>query len=257
MTEFAEERRTEILKLLDKNASVQVSEIAQQFGVSRVTARSDLDTLAKDGKLRRTHGGAVSLGRALTVSVQDKRMNVNVEAKRLIAERAAEFVQDSMSVLVDTGTTGLALVRALRERRGLMIITADLTIADYVDRSLPESDVFLLGGKLRKGHRYVTGPATVRALSTLHPDISFVCPTAYSSQNGFATNFEGMAQLKQAFLKCAAVTYVMMDAEKINAPGLFSFGFPKDADAIICDSDPIGIMADATEDISTRLILAK
>ena len=65
---FADERRTAIMEMLEHNASVQVAEIAQTFGVSSVTARSDLDALAEAGKLRRTHGGAVSLQKRLTVS---------------------------------------------------------------------------------------------------------------------------------------------------------------------------------------------
>ena len=63
---FADERRSAIMEMLDHNASVQVAEIAQTFGVSSVTARADLDALAEAGKLRRTHGGAVSLHKRLT-----------------------------------------------------------------------------------------------------------------------------------------------------------------------------------------------
>ena len=83
MTAFAEERRAAILSMLERNSSVQVAEVADALGVSRVTARADLDALARDGKLRRTHGGAVSLSRTLTVSIQDLRVNVNVEARGL------------------------------------------------------------------------------------------------------------------------------------------------------------------------------
>ena len=72
-----EERRIAILQMLERDASVQVTQIADAFGVSRVTARTDLDALARDGKLRRTHGGATSLSRTLTVSVQDRRINLN------------------------------------------------------------------------------------------------------------------------------------------------------------------------------------
>ncbi len=70
---FADERRSAIMEMLEHNASVQVAEIAQTFGVSSVTARADLDALAESGKLRRTHGGAVSLQKRLTVSTQDRR----------------------------------------------------------------------------------------------------------------------------------------------------------------------------------------
>lgn len=76
-----DERRAAILALLDRESTVRVSQLAQAFSVSRVTARGDLDALERAGKLRRTHGGAVSLSRQLTVSVQERRVNVNAGAK--------------------------------------------------------------------------------------------------------------------------------------------------------------------------------
>ena len=150
----SEERRVAILSMLERDAFVQVGQLAEAFGVSRVTARADLDALERDGKLRRTHGGATSLSRTLTVSVQDKRVNVNVEAKRAIARRAAVLVADGDSILVDSGTTSLEFVRALAGRASVTVVTDDFTVADFVDRSMPALDVIMLGGTLRKGHRY-------------------------------------------------------------------------------------------------------
>ena len=255
MSEFAEERRAAILSMLERNSSVQVAEVADALGVSRVTARADLDALARDGKLRRTHGGAVSLSRTLTVSIQDLRVNVNVEAKRAIARVAATLVQPGQSVLVDTGTTGLELVRALGERGEVTIVTADLTIADYVDRSMPSAEVVLLGGALRKGHRYTSGAVAVSALSMLRPDVAFVCPTAFAPGRGFMTGYEGMAELKRAFLACAGMTCVLMDASKVGAHGLFFFGDVGDADVIVMEKDPEGAVAGCLGDVATRLVL--
>ena len=147
---FADERRSAIMEMLEHNASVQVAEIAQTFGVSSVTARADLDALAESGKLRRTHGGAVSLQKRLTVSTQDRRINVNVAAKQAIAQSAIELVNDGDTLLVDSGTTALEFVRLLDQRDGITVITADITIADYIDESMPSVDVVMLGGHCAK-----------------------------------------------------------------------------------------------------------
>ena len=173
---FADERRTAIMEMLEHNASVQVAEIAQTFGVSSVTARADLDALAEAGKLRRTHGGAVSLHKRLTVSTQDRRINVNVAAKQAIAQSAIELVNDGDTLLVDSGTTALEFVRLLDQRDGTTVITADITIADYIDESMPSVDVVMLGGALRKGHRYLYGPLTMQALQMVHADLAVMCP---------------------------------------------------------------------------------
>lgn len=253
---YAEERRSAIVGMLDRGGSVQVAQLAEAFGVSRVTIRSDLEALEQAGKLRRTHGGAVSLQSRVTVSVQERRVNVNVEAKRAIARGAAMLVDDGDSIMVDSGTTSLELVRALAHKRDLTIVTCDLTVADFVDSSLPGAEVVMLGGHLRKGHRYTSGPLAVAALGLLHPDKAFVCPTAYAPGHGLLTNNREMAELKTAILGCASLTYVLMDASKVGARGLMVFGQVTSADAVVMDKDPQGLVAADVEGTSTRMVLA-
>lgn len=252
-----EERRAAILSLLNQSASVQVSELARAFGVSSVTIRSDLDALERDGKLRRTHGGAISLSQTLTVSVQDRRVNVNAEAKRAIARAATAFVADGDSVLVDTGTTALEFVRALAEGRcGVTVVTDDFTIADYIDRSAPALDVIILGGSLRKGHRYITGPLTLRMLEMLHPDKAFVTPTSYVPGRGLMTNNAEMAELKRQYLSCASESFVLLDAAKIQAPGLLWFGTLEQVGTLIVDRDPDGVIATDAHELGCQLVVA-
>lgn len=254
MAMSSEERRAAILSMLDRATSVQVTQLAEAFGVSRVTARADLDVLARDGKLRRTHGGAVSLSKTLTVSVQERRINVNAEAKRAIARLAAPLVEDGDSVLVDSGTTALELVRAISGRTGVTVVTDDFTIADYVDRSAPSLDVIILGGSLRKGHRYTAGPLAMRTLEVLHPRKAFVTPTSYVPGRGLMTNNQDMAELKRAFLTCADRTFVLMDQSKVGAPGLLWFGTLRGVEAVVMDTDPDGLVSEDAAEQGCRVL---
>lgn len=249
---FAEERRTAIMSMLDHAASVQVSELADTFGVSAVTIRADLDALEADGKLRRTHGGAVSLSKTLTVSIQDKRMNVNVEAKQAIASAALELVDNGDALLVDSGTTALEFVRMLGRRSGITVITADVTIANFIDESLPAVDAILLGGSLRKGHRYLYGPLATRSLEILHADKAFLCPTAIVPGFGLMTNYEQMAEVKAGMMRAARQRIVLMDSSKVNGKGLFRFGGLDDIDAIVMEQDPDGVIAAELEELPDR-----
>ena len=253
---FADERRAAILGLLERASSVQVAELARTLGVSTVTVRADLDALERDGKLRRTHGGAVSLSKTITVSIQDRRVNVNVEAKRSIARAAARMVTDGSSVIVDSGTTALELVRCLAPRSGVTVVTADLTVADFIDRSLPGVDVMLLGGALRKGHRYLYGPLALRSLELLHAERAFLCPTSLVPGRGFMTNFAQMAEVKAAFLSCADERVVLMDSSKVGAPGLVRFAGASDVDLVVAEADPEGAIAAELEETSAKLVLA-
>ena len=256
---FADERRTAIMEILEHNASVQVAEIAQTFGVSSVTARADLDALAEAGKLRRTHGGAVSLHKRLTVSTQD-RINVNVAAKQAIAQSAIELVNDGDTLLVDSGTTALEFVRLLDQRDGITVITADITIADYIDESMPSVDVVMLGGALRKGHRYLYGPLTMQALQMVHADLAVMCPGAFVPGCGFTTDFPQMAETKAAMVGATRQSVALMDASKVNGRGMYRFAELADVDIIVMDSDPDAAVAtsiaEAADSARPALIIA-
>lgn len=249
---FADERRAAIMEMLEHNASVQVAEIAQTFGVSSVTARADLDALAESGKLRRTHGGAVSLHKRLTVSTQDRRINVNVAAKQAIAQSAMELVNDGDTLLVDSGTTALEFVRLLDQRDGITVITADITIADYIDESMPSVDVVMPGGALRKGHRYLYGPLTMQALQMVHADLAVMCPGAFVPDCGFTTDFPQMAETKAAMIGAARKSVVLMDASKVDGRAMYRFAQLADVDVIVMDNDPNGIIESSLVEITDR-----
>lgn len=244
---FAEERRTAIMDMLDRTSSVQVADIAETFGVSSVTARADLDALASAGKLRRTHGGAVSLHKKLTVSVQDQRINVNVDAKQAIARAAIELVHDGDTIFVDSGTTALEFVRMLDMRSGTTVITADITIADFIDESLPGVTAIMLGGELRQGHRYLFGPLTMASLGALHADLAIICPGAFVANRGFMTDFPQMAEIKTAAIEVATHSAALMDASKLEARGTYCFAPLHAVDHIVIDRDEKGALADALD----------
>lgn len=240
---FAEERRGAILDMLEREPAVQVADLARIFGVSAVTARADLDALADAGKLRRVHGGAISLQRTLTVSVQDRRVNVNAEAKRAIAAASMELVHDGDTILVDSGTTALAFVRALDVLRDVTVITADMTIADYIDESLPGVGAVVLGGSLRKGHRYLFGPLTTQSLASLHADTAFLCPGGFVPTRGLMTDFPQMAEVKRAMMGAADRTVALMDASKVRAQSMLRFAGIDEMSDIVMDRDPAGVIA--------------
>lgn len=238
-----DERRAMIVEEVNRRSSIQVADICERFGVSEVTARNDLDKLEKGGKLRRTHGGAVSISRTITVSYPDQRMNINVEAKRIVAQKASEFVSNGDSLLIDTGTTTFEFVNTLYDKRNITIVTSDLSIATFADSNLPHADVLLLGGALRKNHRYMTGSITNEILSRLHLDKAFVATDSFHEEHGFTTEYTGNADVKRLMLRHAKERFMIMDATKVREPSFIQFATICDFDTVIMDYDPDGVLA--------------
>lgn len=254
----ADERRVMIVDEVNSRTSIHVADICEHFGISEVTARSDLDKLERAGKLRRTHGGAVSITRTITISYPEQRMNLNVEAKRKVAQCAAELVSNGDSLFVDSGTTTLEFVRLLGSRHDITIVTNDLSIATFADSNLPHADVVLLGGALRKNHRYITGPIANDILGRLYVDKAFMGTDSFDPQQGFATEYTGNAEIKRGMLAHSNRHIVLMDITKLRQPSFISFAGISDFDVIVMDEDPDGTMAQAVESARThaRLVIA-
>ena len=187
-------------------------------------------------------------------------ISVNVAAKQAIAQSAIELVNDGDTLLVDSGTTALEFVRLLDQRDGITVITADITIADYIDESMPSVDVVMLGGALRKGHRYLYGPLTMQALQMVHADLAVMCPGAFVPGCGFTTDFPQMAETKAAMVGAARQSVALMDASKVNGRGMYRFAELADVDTIVMDRDPdhavATSIAEIVDDARPNLLIA-
>ena len=151
-------------------------------------------------------------------------------------------------------------MRTLDLRSGITVITADITIADFIDESLPSVDVVMLGGALRKGHRYLYGPLTMQALQMVHADLAVMCPGAFVPGCGFTTDFPQMAETKAAMVGAVRQSVALMDASKVNGRGMYRFAELTDVDAIVMDRDPdhavATSIAEIVDDARPNLVIA-
>jgi DeoR/GlpR family transcriptional regulator of sugar metabolism len=109
-----------------------VDELAARFAVSGMTIRRDLQILADQGKVIRTHGGAAMAERISFEFDFLRRAKEHEDAKLAIGVAAAALVADGQAVLFDSGTTTLAISRELHGKRNLTVITTSLPIASQL-----------------------------------------------------------------------------------------------------------------------------
>src|SRR5690242_11380867 len=151
-------RRNELLRLVKAQVQVTVQELSGRFDVSGDTIRRDLDLLAERGLLTRTHGGAV----AMLPKVGDdtpfaQRLNARKEAKARIGARAARLIADDETLLINGGSTVLAFAAALGERRGLTVVTNNLSLPAVLPPQAVDA-VYMLGGEVRQSLQVTLGP---------------------------------------------------------------------------------------------------
>src|SRR4029079_10680287 len=102
---FARERQDDIARLVTEQGRVRVRDLATRVAVSTVTIRKDLATLELEGRLLRTHGGAIVADRDRPEPAFDLRERLQQDEKSRIGAAAAALVHDGDSILLDPTTT--------------------------------------------------------------------------------------------------------------------------------------------------------
>ena len=123
-----------IVELLHERGEVSVLELTKQTSVSSMTIRRDLEMLERDGILLRVHGGAISLASRGYAPPFTVRANRAPEAKRRIGEAAAAMLAERETVILDVGSTALAVANALQDRHSLTVLTPSLHAANVLSR---------------------------------------------------------------------------------------------------------------------------
>ncbi|VXD04673.1 DeoR family transcriptional regulator [Pseudomonas sp. 8Z] len=209
-------RHQAILELvLSNNGNVNVDTLCSSLGVSEATIRRDLTSLAEQGVIMRTYGGAAHIGKhAPEPSLEERSSHSSLEKER-IARAALAHVQDNDTILLDSGTSTASLARLLHERTGLHVITNNLLALSAL-HELPQGRVTVLGGDLRLGSMATFGPATMAMLERLSADKVFVSADGVVAGRGLCEASASQAYLKELMIRQAAEVFVLADASKLG-----------------------------------------
>ncbi|ELK46314.1 DeoR/GlpR family DNA-binding transcription regulator [Halobacillus sp. BAB-2008] len=234
------ERRFEILKQLHSEGTVYIDQLSSLFDVSPMTIRRDLASLEEEGKLIRSHGGAV-LPETLTQEIpyQTKLSSYTAE-KQQIARKAVERIPEHARVLLDSGTTNLEIAKLLNKRDDLLIVTNDAKISMELLNS--ECQVISTGGELQKGVGAFIGAHVQEFLRQIKVDIVFIGANAVHPTEGISTPTLEKSYIKKRMLESASAKWGVADHSKFN----------KRSFAHVCDLGEInGIITDDRIDSDT------
>lgn len=214
--------------------SVQVTDLAARLGVSQVSVRRDLARLAREGKLTRVHGGAVSAEDEPPFGMIEME---RAPAKDRIGLAAAALVKDGQTILIDIGTTTLAFARHLHGR-SLTVITSSLAI---VHELLPDEGIELvvLGGIVRRNYHSLVGLLAEDALRQVSADIAFLGASGIR-RHDLAVMDTTMAEvpIKRGMITAARRRVLLADAAKFSMEGTVRVCDINDLDVIVTDARP-------------------
>jgi DeoR/GlpR family transcriptional regulator of sugar metabolism len=244
-------RRELLLRRLRADGKLIARDLAQELGLSEDSVRRDLRDLAAAGLCQRVYGGAVPVSAAL--ADYRSREHVEPESKQRVAKRAVSLIRPGDLVILDGGTTTLAVARSLPPDLEATVVTHSPTIAAaLVDH--PTVEILLLGGRIYKHSAVACGAATVEAAQSITADLFLLGVTGVHPEHGLTTGDPEEAAMKRALAARAADTYVLASAEKLGAVSPYKVLDLNAVSGIVTDAAD-GDLIDELRRTRTKIIL--
>lgn len=215
------ERRRRIVESLWGRGAVTVTELEEEFGVSPMTARRDLDALDREGAVRRTHGGAVLPGFAGREDAFQSRLQEAVGEKERLAAAAVELLSPGETIFVDSSTTAyFAARRLLGEGVEAKVLTNSLPVMELLGLDEGHNvELAALGGGLRKLMLSFVGPATIRSIEEYFGDRSLISVKGLTA-DGYLTDPNPLdAEVKRRMIWRSSEPVLLVDARKLDRRG--------------------------------------
>ena len=177
-------RHLELVELVRARGQVTVNELSTYFGVSGDTVRRDLDLLASQGLLKRTHGGAIAMDKLVHQdSTFTQRMSTRIPAKKRIARAACQLISDGETLVLNGGSTTRLFAAELSDRRNLTIVTNNLTIPTTLAAECVR-DIYILGGQYKGDAQVTVGPVGFVSAASITVDSAVIGVGGITNKRG-------------------------------------------------------------------------
>lgn len=220
--DIPERRRQRIAAFVRESGGVTVAGLEEELGVSPATARRDLAALERQGKVRRTHGGAVLPGLTQHEDSFQQRLEEAVEAKGRLARAAAGMLEADETVFVDSSTTAFyAARRMVAGKPSVTYFTNLVPVMDLFSTAEPSGTSMVgVGGIYRALTLSFVGPCAVRTVESYLADRAFVSVKGITAE-GHLTDADPMeAEVKRAMIRQSEKPVLLVDGRKFERRGL-------------------------------------
>ncbi|MCM3778847.1 DeoR/GlpR family DNA-binding transcription regulator [Microbacterium hydrocarbonoxydans] len=208
------QRKSHLREILRRDGKIVAKDVARDLSLSEDSIRRDLREMAEAGELVRVYGGALPVPAA--DRPVEERLRLASASKERVARRAVQLITPASTVVLDAGTTTLAMARMMPAGADLTVITPSpavaLAVAEHSD-----ARVVLIGGELSRHSLVASGPLAIEALQHLAADAFFLGVTGIDPENGLTTGRLDDAATKRAVAARSRRTYVLGSEEKIGA----------------------------------------
>lgn len=251
------ERYEKIVQLVNDRGSIRVSELSELCQVTEETIRRDLDRLEMAGRLRRSHGGAVSIKDQQPLHAEipyAEREIIRAEEKRRIAAEAVKLIKPKDRILLDASSTAWYMASSMPDIP-LTVLTNSIKVATEL-AGKEKIEVISTGGILAQRSLSFVGPLAERSLDAYHVDKAFLSCKGVHLERGISESNELQARVKQKMVGMADEVIVLADSSKFGVQAFTHVADLADVDSIVTDRsiDPETLRQLADRSISVTTV---
>ncbi|GIP32789.1 DeoR/GlpR family DNA-binding transcription regulator [Paenibacillus sp. J2TS4] len=229
-----EERKRTILQQLMKDEKVRVPQLSEQLNVSMETIRRDLDRLEKEGLLKKVYGGAVKTRLIMNEPPFLQRAQMNREEKEALGRCAARLVKDGETIMIDNGTTTVEVIRYLRDRSDVTIVTHSIS-AMLLAAELFSGRIFFVGGEVDVKLQSAGGSLTERMLEQFKVHKAFISVGGVSLVDGITDYDVNEASISRKMMERAEEAIVLADHSKLGVSTFAKIADLQEVSMIVTD----------------------
>lgn len=237
MLNKAEERYLEIIEILKKNPIVTVAELAEHLSVSAETVRKDLNYLDQQKEIVRIHGGAALAAEGEQTPTFSSRKTVRQREKKMLAQNALTLIEEGDSLIIESSTTMVELVKLLVEQpellKTLVIVTNSFYIASLLEMGKLCARMFFLGGWVNAEEQSAHGQLTSSQLKNFHVDKCLLSGAALGQNLQLSAYYEDDMLFQKQAMKSASCKILLLEEAKYRSSAILSVAPVKDFDYLV------------------------
>lgn len=236
---FIEERLNQIIDILKEEGRVNVKDLSIKFNMSEPAIRKDLQRLEKEGKLKRTYGGAILERQKVETTNIETRLIKNTHIKSFIAEKAFKEINDGEMIFLDISSINYLLAKLIIERNKRVTIVTNMVEVSALLNNNTNTDLICIGGIYNKLLGGVIGSTAIESISKYRADKAFIGSCGVNVHESSISNFDlEEGNTKKAIMNYSKSVYVLIENEKFNLDGSYSFAALEDINIIITEGNP-------------------
>jgi DeoR family glycerol-3-phosphate regulon repressor len=255
MSSKKQRRREGISALVLEQGAVSVGSLADRFEVSMQTIRRDVDALCEGDMLHRVHG-RIELSEEFLNTPFDQRAGTNLLGKRAIGEVAANLIPDGSTLFISIGSTPLSVAKALRRRKGLTVITNNLSAAMVLSEEV-SNRIILPGGEVRLPDRDILGNEVLDFFGRFRADFAVFGAAGVAVDGGLLEFHTTEVRATQKICENAQQSLLVIDGSKFGRQAPALGDNLADIDQIIIDRRPGEDFAPLLSKINDKLLVAE